>query len=53
MFKPNIEIIDPHGSKKMKIHFNDIAGLHEAKREIREFVDYIKNPGMYTVLIYK
>uniref|UniRef100_A0A0N5AK12 AAA domain-containing protein n=1 Tax=Syphacia muris TaxID=451379 RepID=A0A0N5AK12_9BILA len=50
MFKPNIEIIDPHGGKKLKIRFNDIAGLHEAKLEIQEFVDYIKSPAKYTKL---
>jgi cell division protease FtsH len=30
--------------------FNDVAGLEEAKVEIMEIVDFLKNPGTYTKL---
>ncbi len=30
--------------------FNDVAGLKEAKVEIKEIVDFLKNPGTYTKL---
>lgn len=50
MGRAKINVIDSHGIKKLKIRFNDVAGLHEAKTEIREFLDYLKNPGKYTKL---
>jgi len=28
----------------LKIKFKDIAGLYVAKKEIKEFVDFLKNP---------
>ena len=49
MGRARINIIDSTSNKKLKIHFNDVAGLHEAKTEIREFVDYLRNPTRYTV----
>lgn len=30
-----------------KVTFNDIAGINEAKKEIEEVVDFLKNPGKY------
>ena len=33
-----------------KVTFNDVAGLAEAKVEIAEIVDFLKNPGHYTEL---
>lgn len=35
---------------KVKITFNDVAGLEEAKEEIKEIVDYLKSPGKFTKL---
>ncbi len=35
---------------KVKTNFNDVAGLEEAKIEIREIVDFLKNPKKYTEL---
>lgn len=34
----------------IKINFNDVAGLEEAKIEISEIVDFLKNPQKYTEL---
>jgi cell division protease FtsH len=33
-----------------KVTFNDIAGIDEAKEELREIVDFLKNPKKYTRL---
>lgn len=32
------------------VTFNDVAGLKEAKTEVMEVVDFLKNPGRYTKL---
>jgi cell division protease FtsH len=34
----------------VKVNFNDVAGLEEAKVEIMEIVDFLKNPKRYTDL---
>jgi cell division protease FtsH len=34
----------------VKIDFKDVAGLDEAKTEVREIVDFLKNPKKYTDL---
>ena len=35
---------------KVNITFNDVAGLDEAKGEVMEIVDFLKNPKKYTAL---
>lgn len=35
---------------KVKVTFKDVAGLEEAKEEINEIVDFLKNPEKYTKL---
>ncbi|MDR2010083.1 MAG: ATP-dependent zinc metalloprotease FtsH [Bacteroidales bacterium] len=36
--------------RKVKVNFSDVAGLDEAKVEIMEIVDFLKNPDKYTKL---
>jgi cell division protease FtsH len=33
-----------------KISFNDVAGVDEAKQELTEIVDFLKNPGKYKAM---
>lgn len=35
---------------KVKITFADVAGLQEAKEEVQEIVEFLKNPGKFTIL---
>ena len=35
---------------KVNINFHDVAGLDEAKVEVMEIVDFLKNPTTYTAL---
>lgn len=35
---------------KVKVTFNDVAGLDEAKEEVEEIVQFLKNPTKYTSL---
>ena len=35
---------------KVKITFADVAGLDEAKEEVREIVEFLKTPGKFTAL---
>jgi AFG3 family protein len=39
----------PQGAKdlKSKVQFSDVAGMSQAKKEVVEFVDFLKNPGKY------
>ena len=34
----------------LKVTFKDVAGMEEAKLEVREIVDFLKNPKKYTAL---
>ena len=46
--KSKAQIFDKETS--VKVDFHDVAGLEEAKVEIREIVDFLKNPNKYTEL---
>ncbi len=46
--KSKAQIFDKETS--VKVDFHDVAGLEEAKVEIREIVDFLKNPKKYTDL---
>jgi len=48
----NIGKVFPQGAKdvKSKVKFADVAGLDQAKAEVVEFVDFLKNPKKYQQL---
>lgn len=46
--KDNIQ--DFSKDEKPKVKFNEVAGMNSAKREITEFVDFLKNSEKYTKL---
>jgi ATP-dependent metalloprotease FtsH len=43
-------LFGPGGKEKEKVSFNDIGGLKEAKEELKEVVDFLKNPKKYLQL---
>jgi AFG3 family protein len=46
--KSRAQIFDKDNN--VKLNFNDVAGLEEAKTEVMEIVDFLKNPKKYTDL---
>merc|ERR1719411_1143239 len=47
MMQSTAKVIDP---AEINVAFKDVAGCEEAKIEIMEFVNFLKNPGQYTDL---
>lgn len=48
-FGQSTALILENGNKS-PVTFNDVAGMEEAKLEIKEIVDFLKNPEMFTKL---
>ena len=44
------QLYDKSSPHAKKVTFKDVAGLSEAKQEVEEIVDFLKNPGRYTNL---
>ncbi len=48
--KSKAKIFDKEANNNIKTDFRDVAGLEEAKIEIKEIIDFLKNPKKYTKL---
>ena len=47
MSESTAKVVNP---SEIKVAFKDVAGCEEAKIEIMEFVNFLKNPSQYTDL---
>ncbi|XP_015586274.1 paraplegin [Cephus cinctus] len=50
MTRAKFTLVDPLTGSGKGVHFEDVAGLKEAKIEVMEFVDYLKHPEHYKSL---
>ena len=51
LFKMGNSNVQVYGvDKKIKVRFKHVAGMEQAKREVMEFVDFLKNPEKYKKL---
>lgn len=48
--KSKARLIEKNGKNSTNVTFKDVAGQEGAKQEIREIVDFLKNPKKYTEL---
>jgi len=48
--KSKAKLFDKNGDNSTHITFKDVAGQEGAKQEVREIVDFLKNPKKYTEL---
>ncbi|MDL2323163.1 ATP-dependent zinc metalloprotease FtsH [Bacteroidales bacterium OttesenSCG-928-A17] len=48
--KTKAQLYDKSSPQAKKVTFKDVAGLSEAKQEVEEIVDFLKNPNRYTDL---
>lgn len=48
--QPSSYVLSDSKAKKVttKVKFSDVAGIDEVKEELKEIVDFLKNPGKYT-----
>lgn len=50
MGKAKFTLVEPLAGSGKGVKFSDVAGLREAKMEVKEFVDYLKRPEHYKSL---